>query len=209
MADERSQVLFIQFARAPVAGQVKTRMMPHLSPEQACALHCELVLWTSRQLAGSGLGDIELSVAGDCAHPLFDRCRKAGVHCVSRQSGADLGQRMYRAIGGGLNRYKKVVLVGSDCPGIDRTYLQQAVCGLDRAPLVLGPAEDGGYVLIGASSIREDIFEHIPWGTASVYADTITVLRQRGLAWLELPTRVDVDRPDDLAAWTRLRARAV
>ena len=205
MADRSHSVLLLQFAREPVEGAVKTRMMPHLSAQQACQLHCELVLWTSGQLAASCLGDTELCVAGDPGHPLFARCSERGMHRISQQRGEDLGERMFVALRDSLRRYSKVILVGSDCPAIDRVYLEQAVRGLDKAPLVLGPADDGGYVLIGASCINGALFDNIPWGTARVYAATVLAMRQQGLHWLELPALADVDRPDDLAAWQQLR----
>ena len=98
----RDGVLLIQFSRAPQPGQVKTRMLPHLSAEQACDLHCELTRWTCRQLLGSELGAVELSVTGDRDHPLFAECQAMGVNRVLRQRGADLGQRMYNALRCGL-----------------------------------------------------------------------------------------------------------
>jgi len=199
-------VLFIQFARAPREGEVKTRMIPHLSPRQACELHCELVLWTCRRLLTSGLGTVQLSVAGDPADPLFAQCRAMGVDSVTSQSGADLGERMYRAIQAGLQCHSRVILVGSDCPGIDEAYLSAAVRALERAPLVLGPAQDGGYVLIGAREIRGALFEGIRWGTSGVYAQTAGILREQALEWVELPTLADVDRPADLAQWEDLRS---
>ena len=207
MAAKINPTLLLQFARAPLAGRVKTRMLPHLTATQACDLHCDLVLWTSATLADSGLGDVELSVAGDSAHPLFEQCRELGVGTLSPQCGADLGERMYRAIRDGLQRYTKVILVGSDCPGIDRAYLAQARSALDTAPLVLGPAQDGGYVLIGAREIHRELFAGIPWGTGCVYADTVKSIRKLGLDWAELPVLADVDRPEDLAAWLALRDR--
>jgi rSAM/selenodomain-associated transferase 1 len=205
MADKPNSTLLIQFARAPVVGQVKTRMMPDLTPQQACELHCELVLWTSATLAESGLGEIQLSVAGAAAHPLFDRCLALGVNEISPQRGADLGERMYRAIHAGLQRYTNVILVGSDCPAIEGAYLAQALRALDRAPLVLGPARDGGYVLIGAREIHRGLFEGIPWGTEQVYSKTIEAIGNLGLNWAALTVLADVDRPEDLAAWYTLR----
>ncbi|RLA60335.1 MAG: glycosyltransferase [Gammaproteobacteria bacterium] len=205
MANKVSATLLIQFARAPLAGLVKTRMLPYLTAQQACDLHCELVLWSSAQLVDSVLGDIELAVAGDPAHPLFTQCLELGVNRISRQRGVGLGKRMYSAIRDGLQCHTNVILVGSDCPGIDREYLDQALCALDTAPLVLGPAEDGGYVLIGAREIHRELFEEIPWGTEQVYAKTIESIRKLDLNWAELPTLADVDRPGDLAAWNTLR----
>jgi rSAM/selenodomain-associated transferase 1 len=203
--DKVNSTLLIQFARAPLASQVKTRMMPELTAQQACELHCELLLWTSATLAGCGLGEVELSVAGDAAHPLFGRCRELGVSRISQQRGADLGQRMYRAIQNGLQHHINVILVGSDCPAMEVSYLERAQRALDTAPLVLGPAQDGGYVLIGAREIHPEIFEGIPWGTGQVYGKTIESIRKLALSWAELPALADVDRPEDLAAWRILR----
>lgn len=197
--------MLIQFARAPLAGQVKTRMIPHLSAAGACALHSELTLWTCRQLLGSGLGKVELSVAGDTQHALFAQCRSLGVSRILRQKGADLGQRMYNAMRCGLARYNRVILVGSDCPAIDADYLRQAVLALDTAPVVLGPAADGGYVLIGARTITQEIFADIPWGSDQVYAKTVAALARVGLGCRELPCQTDIDRPEDLPVWELLQ----
>ena len=119
-------MLLLQFARAPAVGRVKTRMMPQLTAQQACDLHCELVLWTTRQLVGCGLGDVELWCTG-ARSSAVQQCQELGVTAVSQQAGADLGERMYRALRAGLARYDKVILVGSDCPGLDEAYLRRAV----------------------------------------------------------------------------------
>jgi uncharacterized protein len=199
--------LFIQFARAPVAGEVKTRMIPHLSPAQACDLHRDLVLWTCRRLIDAALGAVELAVAGDKGHPLFERCRALGLETLTTQAGGDLGHNMYCAIRDGLARYESVVLVGSDCPALDEGYLRAALAALDTAPLVLGPATDGGYVLIGARQICPELFRGVPWGTSQVYAETALRLRQLGWEWVELKALADIDRPEDLPGWHTLRGQ--
>lgn len=198
---ERDGLLLVQFARAPLEGQVKTRMIPHLSAAGARDLHCELVTWTCRQLLASGLGDVEVHVAGETGEPLFERCLSLGATAVVGQEGAHLGERMYHAIREGLERYASVILVGSDCPGIDAAYLRRAVFALGEAPLVLGPATDGGYVMLGASAIEPDIFHDIPWGTAEVYARTRAALSGMTTLWAELPALADIDRPEDLPVW--------
>lgn len=201
----RKDLLLIQFSRTPRAGAVKTRMQPHLSAAQACELHCELTRWTSRQLLDSALGPVELSVAGEREHALFTECTAMGVSRVLRQRGADLGQRMYNAIRCGLARYENVILVGSDCPGIDASYLRQAVAALHVAPLVLGPAHDGGYVLLGARVIKREFFQGIPWGSAQVFEKTTAALVREGVRWEELPSLADIDRPQDLPIWQALQ----
>lgn len=191
----------IQFAREPLPGRVKTRMMPHLSPERAADLHCELVRWTTSALISAGLGPVELAVAGNTGHDLFQHCLWLGVEGLSLQRGSDLGERMYNAISNGLGRCDRVILVGSDCPGIDRAYLLQAEAALNDSDLVLGPATDGGYVLIGANLVCPEIFQGIAWGTETVLADTRRSIRAAGMSWAELPPLADIDRPEDLAIW--------
>ena len=205
MAAERAACLLIQFAREPVAGAVKTRMTPSLTPEQALDLHCELVLWTAGTLARADLGPVEVAVAGSATHALFEDCRALGVSSLVSQRGGDLGERMYNALVAGLERCERVVLVGSDCPGIDAHYLEQALGGLDQADVVLGPAVDGGYVLIGVKRVSRELFEGISWGSSKVLAETLQRLRRVNWRWSTLPPLADIDRPEDLVVWEAIR----
>lgn len=205
VSTDTASVLFIQFARTPVEGQVKTRMLPHLTATEACRLHSELTLWTCRRLLECNLGAVEISVAGDTGHAVFEQCQAMGIARLSQQKGKDLGERMYNAIAERLAMYTNVILVGSDCPGIDAAYLEQAVMALQSAPIVLGPATDGGYVLIGARDVNEAMFRAIPWGGDQVYAKTCDALTQLGCHWEALPRLADIDRPEDLPAWEALK----
>ena len=194
-------VLLIQFAREPLPGLVKTRMLPELSPEQACELHRELVFWTAEVLTFAHLGEVELSVAGNTGSPLFRQCEDLGVKAVRRQVGKDLGERMYNALLQGLERFPKVILVGSDSPQLDRDYLQSAIAALDESEVVLGPAEDGGYVLIGVRQLDKRWFEEVAWGTDTVFADTVARFELTGANWTRLSVLQDIDRPEDLPLW--------
>ena len=205
MAANREPLLFVQFARSPQEGRVKTRMMPHLSASEACELHCQLTLWTCGQLLNCGLGAVELSVAGDTDHALFRQCEAMGIIRLTTQHGSDLGERMFNAVAQGLGHYEYVIVVGSDCPGIDASYLEQAVEALQVSPVVVGPATDGGYVLIGARQIKDEIFQGIPWGSDQVYTQTRLALTRSGLTWAELPYLADIDRPEDLPLWEALQ----
>lgn len=176
-------------------------MVPFLSEEDACELHCQLVLWTCSQLLHSKAAEVELSVAGAATHPLFDECLALGVARITPQQGDDLGQRMYRALVAALQQHESVLLVGSDCPGIDSVYIEAAFAALKESDVVLGPATDGGYVLIGAKRINAGIFEDINWGTEQVFEQTVESLRKTGLSWACLPTLSDIDRPEDLPVW--------
>jgi hypothetical protein len=206
MPPEARRTLLVQFAKSPVRGGVKSRMVPHLSPDQALALHCELVRWTTRRLVESALGPVQVAVAGDMAHAVFVEAVALGAGEVVPQSGADLGERMYRALAAGLRKFDKVLLVGSDCPGLDRAYLHAAQSALDGAEVVLGPAVDGGYVLIGAKSISPTVFCRIDWGTSSVFRQTTERLDEAGVSWLSVAARRDIDRPEDLPYWQAVRA---
>lgn len=205
MAGDSDSLLLIQFARSPEEGRVKTRMMPHLSASEACDLHCKLTLWTCSQLLNCGLGTVELSVAGCADHALFNQCKAKGITRFTAQHGSDLGERMRNAMLQGLAQYDCVILVGSDCPGIDARYLAQANQGLQNFPVVVGPATDGGYVLIGARKISDEMFQGIPWGSDQVYSKTCAALTRSGLQWTELPYLADIDRPEDLAVWEALQ----
>jgi rSAM/selenodomain-associated transferase 1 len=207
MGTETGSTLAIQFARAPLPGGVKTRMLPQLSAAQACELHRAMVRWTCRQLVESRVGAVQLAVTGSPDDPLFRRCRDIGAAEVTVQRGRDLGERMHNALADGLRAYERVVLVGSDCPALCGPYLRQARDALDSSPVVLGPALDGGYVLVGLRTPLPGLFESIPWGSSRVMASTRERLRQLQVEWVELEPLPDVDEPRDLVHWERRRER--
>lgn len=207
MAPVTERFLLQQFAKAPEPGRVKTRMLPQLSALEAAVLHEELVRWTCETLLDSALGAVELWVAGDPAHPLFRDCAALGQFTLRRQAGADLGMRMRHALNDGLARADRVVLVGSDCPGLTGHYLLEALTALDYADLVLGPALDGGYVLIGAKQAVDAVFVDIGWGSSRVLTETLERALTAGLSVQQLPALQDVDRPEDLPHWQTLRQR--
>lgn len=198
---KKGALLLIQFAKSPIPGRVKTRMLPALSAAQACALHQELLEWTCTTLCAAGLGDVELWVSGDSGHQAFNYGLEQGVSAIQLQSGDNLGARMCHALADGLARYRRVILVGSDCPSINRQYLSEAEQVLDSNSVVLGPADDGGYVLVGMSELCADIFEGIAWGQDTVWADTVRILEARSVNWKGLASLPDIDRPEDLPAW--------
>lgn len=206
MADAGTGTRLLQFARCPVPGRVKTRMLPALTPEAACDLHSELVREVCTGLLAARLGAVELWVEGAQDHPLFQECLALGASDVRPQQGADLGERMQHALADGLCRAQQVLLVGSDCPGMDRDYLMQAAAALNSHDLVLGPALDGGYVLIGCRCrLPPTLFQDMPWGTSAVLELTRCRAADRGLKVAELRGLRDIDRPEDLAWWRASR----
>ena len=139
--------------------------------------------------------------AGDRQHPLFSECLDLGASGLREQCGSDLGERMYSALLDGLERFDRVLLVGSDCPGLDTQYLTSAGAALDRVPVVFGPALDGGYVLVGARAVDEGLFREIAWGQESVLATTLQRAESLGIDVEMLEPRADIDRPEDLQHW--------
>jgi len=199
--------LCIQFARAPAAGRVKTRMQPALTAAEACELHVQLLCWTCRRLGAVPGFPLELWVSGTLAPELRQQCHSHGAVAVRRQQGADLGTRMYHALAHGLGRAPRVILVGSDCPDLGPVQLRQAAAALEHADIVLGPALDGGYVLIGARRIAPAVFEGCEWGSAGVLDATLANIRTLGWRCETLAPLRDIDRPADLSHWRRVSRR--
>lgn len=193
-------VLFVQFAKAPESGRVKTRMIGALSPDQALELHCQLTRHCLAKLQEIDFADTQLWVGSNPEHPFFQSLQKEHPGLVvQQQKGGDLDERIYGMFAEMLDRYDRVVLIGSDCPFIDTGYLQQAVEALGRYPAVLGPAADGGYVLIGLNRVHQHLFTDIDWGSSRVLEQTRKALDDLDWPSYELPTSHDIDRPDDLS----------
>lgn len=191
------------FARAPVPGRAKTRLIPALGPEGAARLHRELVDHTLRQAAAVGAERLELWAAGDDA--AGELAALAAVHGarLRQQAGADLGARMQAALADAVGQGGPALAVGSDCPWLDTAALAEAIARLATHDAVLGPADDGGYVLLGLHRVEPGLFAGLPWGTERVLGITRERLAALGWSWHELASRGDVDRPADLE---RLRA---
>ena len=188
----------IQFAKQPVTGRVKTRLMPELGAEKARQVHERLVVHVWRQLNASAVAPVELWVDGLATQAFFNALEPTPARLFV-QEGDDLGARMHHALASALEYSEYSILVGSDCPVIDASYLLEAVEALQQGnDVVLGPADDGGYVLIGLSKVIPALFQSIDWGTDRVLAQTRSKLQKAGCSWHELAERWDVDRPGDV-----------
>jgi len=190
------RVLF--FAKAPVEGRVKTRFIPELGVEGALALHKQLIELTWQRVTEHARWVVELWMSEPGHEQWFSRLCTADQMYV--QQGEDLGQRMHHALNDALQRARYVLVVGADCVSLDNNYLLGAIQSLTSgARIVLGPAEDGGYVLLGAShEVPAAIFSGVNWGSERVLEQTCTRLQALGLNWQALAPRWDVDVPADL-----------
>jgi rSAM/selenodomain-associated transferase 1 len=190
------------FAKPPVAGEVKTRLAAHIGEQAAAALYEQLLCETVSMAVQSGLAPVELHVAAQICHPLFVSLAGRQPIEVKLQKGTDLGQRMCHAIQAALRTGGFAVLIGTDCPAMSVAYLQRACRQLDAgSAVVLGPAEDGGYVLIGTRTCDERLFTDIPWSSDRVLQLTRTRLQALKLPYSELDTLWDLDRVEDLRRW--------
>lgn len=189
--------------RLPVAGQVKTRLIPALGAMGAAALHrrlAERTLAMARSFVRGRQTGLEVWYTGGNARAARDWLGDGvGYH---RQPDGDLGRRMDLAFAKSFaTKARCVVLVGTDCPDLSEEILAQAFADLAQVDVVLGPAEDGGYYLIGLAREQPRLFADISWGTGLVLEQTRTVIARHGLSYKLLPCLADVDRPVDLVAW--------
>ena len=201
---DADSVLVMQFAKWPEAGRVKTRLMPELGAQGAMNAHVRLSLAVLENLVASGYGvrflwDRPLEAFPEAASTIIERLEYHGVGWGWQQGDA-LGERMARALESGLQGGRKAVIVGSDCPSVDAEHVRLAVAALDEVDVVLGPSDDGGYVLIGARKTVPGMLADVAWGTENALQQTCERLRQAGLTFALLPEKWDVDEPED---WRR------
>jgi rSAM/selenodomain-associated transferase 2/rSAM/selenodomain-associated transferase 1 len=197
----------IIFTRYPVPGRTKTRLIPALGAEGAAELQRQMTehtLVAMRPLLEEGIG---MQVRFDGGE-LGEMTQWLGEDLnYAPQGEGDLGKRMSLAFTASFKEgFEKAVIVGTDCPSLDSVNVAEAFDLLEENSLVLGPAADGGYYLIGTRSdaphwLNELVFENIPWGTDQVFNSTMNALAETGLDVGLLDEKADVDEPEDLEQW--------
>ncbi|PPC91398.1 MAG: hypothetical protein CTY34_03885 [Methylobacter sp.] len=193
------------FCKAPVPGQVKTRLIGELTPEQAAQVHIELTTRTLQLACDSALCPVELWCAPSVQHDFFTGAAARYNVSLYPQQGAGLGERLQHAFSSALSRYDHALALGCDCPSLTAHDLTSALQGLaERNDCVLAPAEDGGYVLIGLSRTHQELFSDIAWGTGIVLEQTRAAIKRLGLTCHELATQWDLDTPKELARYRAL-----
>lgn len=198
------------FTRYPTPGQTKTRLIPALGAEGAARLQRDMTeLLVTRLKPATIQGRFQLTACHAGASSSAMRRWLGRGLAYEAQAGGDLGKRMARAVQNCFNRdARKVVIIGADCPGVSPSVLEQAFAALDRQPVVFGPAQDGGYYLVGLSRPCAALFQDIVWGSETVLRDSLARARQLGLDPALLSTLPDIDRPEDLAHWETARREA-
>lgn len=193
----------ILFTRYPEPGKTKTRLIPALGAEGAATLQRQMTeqkLAEVNQIQAFYPLSVEVHFAGGNEQLMQEWLGSSLVY--RRQSEGDIGDRMASAFqlsfAAGMNA---VVVIGTDCPDLNAPLMAEAFQLLRQHDLVLGPALDGGYYLIGLRRLIPELFTGIPWSTAEVLQQTITIAKRLGLTVAKLPLLSDIDRPEDLSVW--------
>ena len=190
------------FSKAPEAGKVKTRLIATIGASAAADLYRELVCSTLDKVTGSALCPVELWCSPAMTDPFFEQCRQQYAVQLHQQIQGDLGCRMSDALQASGKPDLPVLLVGADCPTLCAADLEEAFSWLEQdAGVVLGPAEDGGYYLIGMRGRYPFVFDDVPWSTPAVLELTKARLQQRRVKWHCLTRRRDLDTADDYRAY--------
>lgn len=194
-----SPVRVLVFTKAPVAGEVKTRLIPALGADGAARLAARMLERTLLEARRAAVGAVELCMSPAPGTPAWSGVTLPPDVETSEQGTGDLGERMARAARRALARNEAVLLIGTDCPELTAERLRRAAVELAHHDAVMYPAQDGGYPLLGLRRFDASLFDDIPWSTATVGALTRERLAALGWrTWVGEPLR-DIDTPEDLA----------
>ncbi len=200
MAPSTSAVTVAIMAKVPIPGAAKTRLIASIGAHAAAVLQERLTERTVETALAAAIGPVTLWCAPDSSHPSFRDLVARYAVTLKRQPEGDLGARMLAAMAASG---RPALVIGTDCPALTPAHLRPAANALRYAEVVLIPAEDGGYVLIGARAAHPQLFADIAWGSASVLAETRARITALGITCVELPSLWDIDTESDLARFER------
>lgn len=203
----------IVMSKVPLPGRTKSRLQEKVGAQEAALFHRACLSDLQGVLRTCGM-PARIYIAGGSGEEFrssFPHTLPEEFTCLVEldwldfalypQQGGDLGERMLCAVQESLTEFQQVILIGSDIPGIDQNLLEQACAELRQHDLVLGPAMDGGYYLIGLKSVAPFLFRSIEWGSGQVLKQTLQAARRHQLQTVLLPELQDIDRWQDLTAW--------
>lgn len=198
--DKNKRARLILFTRYPEPGRTKTRLIPALGAQGAATLQrrmSEALVGQMKRFANQYPASLEIRYAGG-SRPAMESWLATDIPCLDQGEG-NLGDRLHRAFAQAFTQgAQAVVVIGADCPGLTPPLFAQAFTALATQELVLGPARDGGYYLIGLTRPAPALFTEIPWGSGEVLAATLKHAQTLNLSTHLLETLADVDRPEDL-----------
>ena len=200
---KNSKQHLIIFTRYPEPGKTKTRLIPALGTVGAANLQrkmTEHTIFQVQELQKAIAISVEVRFAGGDSQLMQDWL---GLDLIYQSQGeGDLGSRMARSLFEAFQSgAEQVIIIGTDCPGVNAQILATAFENLYTFDLVLGPALDGGYYLIGLRQPIPELFVNIEWGTAQVFQKTLDIAQKLNLSYVSLSPLADVDRPEDLSIW--------
>lgn len=190
------------FAKAPQPGGVKTRLMPALGADGAAELARRLLAHTLQQALTADVGEVELCMSPAPTDRAWLGVPLPGAVVQTAQGAGDLGKRMANAVRRNTFQNQSadtpVLIIGTDCPALTASRLQQAAQQLEQHDAVMLPAHDGGYVLLGLKSPCSELFDHMPWSTSVVATETLRRMTVLNLRVWQGPVQHDIDEPADL-----------
>ncbi len=190
----------ILFARAPVSGKVKTRLTPHISSQKATDLYKAFIIDIVTSLKKLKGQDLTIAYTPDSSHDTSFHGLVGRSIPLFSQRGDTLGERLKNAFQDSFcKETKRVIIIGTDSPTLPVSYIKEAFHALRDVPIVIGPTFDGGYYLIGLSEFTGEIFDDIEWGSAYVFSQTITRIKELNKQLYVLPPWYDIDTPSDLS----------
>jgi len=193
------QSRIIVFAKTPEPGTVKTRLIPDYGESFATELHCAMLWHSLTVITQAEICPIELWCSPNINHPFFHSCVDVFNLTLHEQQGENLGEKMRDAFDQVLATANHALIIGTDCPYLLKTDFMSAMNKLiEGVDVVISPAEDGGYVMLGQSIAVPLLFEKIDWGSSSVLAQTIEQIQTAELTSFMLSKKRDVDVADDV-----------
>ena len=188
----------IIFAKSPIPGKVKTRLIPHITPIEAAELYKAFVADIIGNTHKLKCGQVTIAYTPSNAEDTFRSICNQSVNYLP-QNGDNLGERMKNAFMYSFEKgSKRTVIIGTDSPTLPLSYIRDAFDALNEVPVTIGPTFDGGYYLIGLSERNDTIFDGVDWSTSRVFSQTLTRTQELNKQLCVLPPWYDVDTSDNL-----------
>ena len=203
-----SDTVILVFAKAPVSGEVNTRLIPDIGVSAATKLQEDFISQRLNMLQQANLCAVTLMCTPDVHDEYFVCCQRQYDITLLKQTGDDLGERMANGIKHALKNYQFCIVLGTDAPALGAKQIQAAIALLHADNnAVFVPAEDGGYVLVGLDTAYDFLFKGINWGSAEVMKQTREKLKQNDITFAELDTCWDIDRIEDYQRYLAMQKK--
>lgn len=199
MSNSKQKNAIVVFAKAPVAGKVKTRLQPFMTPQDSARLQEALIKDSILKLSRIDSAEKFIYYWPDEKRNMLDKFIEGTSFHLQLQKGNDLGEKMENAFIELFNKgFFKIVIIGADSPTLPVEYIDQAFDKLDNSEMVIGPSIDGGYYLIGLKEKNYPVFSFVEWGSDKVLSQTHNLVKKHNIKLLLLPTYFDIDTTENI-----------